>query len=94
MTQDATPADDLWLENLVAPILFGEAVATFARQLPRGGVTPLERCSPHIFFEGLRCKLNLPSLELYSCCTLNRNGPLEKGFDYEHRVCLRLGEGT
>jgi len=47
MTQDATPADDLWLENLVAPILSGEAVATFARQLPREGATPLERFARH-----------------------------------------------
>jgi hypothetical protein len=27
LTQDATPADDLWLENLVAPILSGEKPA-------------------------------------------------------------------
>ena len=47
MTQDATPADDLWLENLMALILSGEAVATLARQLPRGGATPLERFVRH-----------------------------------------------
>lgn len=42
MTQDAVPAADGWLETLVAPILSGEVVATYARQLPQPGATPLE----------------------------------------------------
>lgn len=45
MTQDAIPADDRWLENLIAPIRSGEAVATFARQLPRPEASLLERFS-------------------------------------------------
>lgn len=47
MTQDAIPADKDWLEKLTAPIITGEAVATFARQLPRPGAAPLERFSRH-----------------------------------------------
>lgn len=45
MTQDAIPFNDQWLEDLVAPILSGEAVATFARQLPRPEATLLEKFS-------------------------------------------------
>ena len=45
MTQDALPADDQWLEQLTAPIRSGEAVATFARQLPRPGASLLEQFS-------------------------------------------------
>ncbi|WP_293914057.1 glycosyltransferase [Deinococcus sp.] len=45
MTQDAIPANDGWLDELTAPILSGEAVATFARQLPRPGASPLEQFS-------------------------------------------------
>lgn len=47
MTQDAIPADDHWLENLVEPIISGEVVATFARQLPRVEATTVERFSRH-----------------------------------------------
>lgn len=42
MTQDAIPAGERWLENLVAPIVRNEAVATFARQLPREDASLLE----------------------------------------------------
>jgi rhamnosyltransferase len=45
MTQDSIPADERWLENLISPIVFGEAVAAFARQLPREDAGPLERYS-------------------------------------------------
>jgi len=34
MTQDALPTDEHWLERLTAPIVSGEAVATFSRQIP------------------------------------------------------------
>ncbi len=43
MTQDTLPADESWMENLVSPIVSGEAVAAFARQLPKEDVGPLER---------------------------------------------------
>jgi rhamnosyltransferase len=43
VTQDAIPADERWLENLIGPIVSGEAVATFARQLPRESASLLER---------------------------------------------------
>ncbi|MGI8748936.1 MAG: glycosyltransferase family 2 protein [Deinococcus sp.] len=45
MTQDALPLGCDWLERLLAPILAGEAAATFARQLPRPDASPLERFS-------------------------------------------------
>lgn len=45
MTQDVIPADERWLENLVSPIVSGEVVAAFARQLPKKGAGPLERFS-------------------------------------------------
>ncbi|WP_344983686.1 glycosyltransferase family 2 protein [Deinococcus rubellus] len=45
MTQDALPANERWLEELTAPIVSGESVATFARQLPRPGASLLEQFS-------------------------------------------------
>ena len=42
LTQDAVPADDRWLEHLIAPLLNEEADAAFSRQLPRPGASPLE----------------------------------------------------
>lgn len=42
MTQDAIPTDEQWLENLIAPIVSGEATATYARQIPREDATLLE----------------------------------------------------
>jgi len=45
MTQDAIPANDRWLEELTAPILSSEVVATFGRQLPRPGASLLEQFS-------------------------------------------------
>ncbi|GGR08726.1 glycosyltransferase family 2 protein [Deinococcus ruber] len=45
MTQDAIPADASWLEHLIAPIISGEAVATFARQIPRRDASLVERFS-------------------------------------------------
>lgn len=35
MTQDAIPADDHTIERLVAPLMAGEAQASYARQLPK-----------------------------------------------------------
>jgi rhamnosyltransferase len=35
LTQDATPADDAWLANLVAPLGHADVAGTFSRQLPR-----------------------------------------------------------
>ena len=43
MTQDAIPANEQWLANLISPIVSGEVVATFARQLPKKDANPLER---------------------------------------------------
>lgn len=43
MTQDAVPADRHMLERLLAPLLAGEAVVSYARQLPRDGCNPVER---------------------------------------------------
>jgi rhamnosyltransferase len=43
MTQDALPVAPDCLERLVAPLRSGEASASFARQVPGPGATPLER---------------------------------------------------
>lgn len=43
VTQDATPADEHWLANLVSSIVSGEAVATYARQVPKEDAGTLER---------------------------------------------------
>lgn len=43
LTQDATPADDLWLDNLVAPLLADpQIVGAFSRHLPRPCCHPME----------------------------------------------------
>lgn len=43
VTQDALPADDDFLGNLVRPIVEGRAAAAYARQLPRDDAPPTER---------------------------------------------------
>jgi rhamnosyltransferase len=43
LTQDATPADDHWLENLLAPLLTDtQVVGAFSRHLPRPRCHPME----------------------------------------------------
>lgn len=43
LTQDATPADDCWLENLLAPLLMDPLVAgAYSRHRPRPGCHPME----------------------------------------------------
>ncbi len=37
---DSIPVNEFWLENLIAPLLTGEAQATYARQLPRSDAFP------------------------------------------------------
>ncbi len=43
LSQDAVPADPLWLESLLAPLREPEVGAVFGRQIPRPGCYPLER---------------------------------------------------
>src|SRR5690606_31832051 len=43
LTQDAPPADEQWLEALVAPVAAGASAASFSRQRPRPDATVLER---------------------------------------------------
>lgn len=43
MTQDAVPADEFLLENLLAPLIEGKAVVSYARQLPKEGCNPIEQ---------------------------------------------------
>lgn len=43
MTQDAVPKDEFLIENLLRPLLVGEAVVSYARQLPKDGCNPVER---------------------------------------------------
>jgi len=47
LTQDAIPKDASWLENLIAPIRAGTAVATFARQVPDPSDSPLAAFARH-----------------------------------------------
>ena len=65
MTQDAVPAGPGWLEQLVAPIRSDEAVATFARQLPRPGASVLEEFSRHFNYPAqsrLRTRADIPEM--------------------------------
>ena len=39
LTQDALPADEWWLSNLIEPLGEGDVVAAFSRQLPRSDAT-------------------------------------------------------
>ncbi|MDP9764004.1 rhamnosyltransferase [Deinococcus enclensis] len=65
MTQDALPADEHWLKRLVAPIRSGQAVATFARQLPRPEASLLERFSRYFNYPEVsrsRTEADIPEL--------------------------------
>ncbi|WP_189055600.1 glycosyltransferase family 2 protein [Deinococcus daejeonensis] len=65
MTQDAVPAGPEWLDRLVAPIRSGEAVATFARQLPRPEASVLEEFSRHFNYPAqsrLRTRADIPEM--------------------------------
>lgn len=63
MTQDAIPANERWLEELIAPILSGEAVATFARQLPRPGAPLLEQFSRYFNYPSASRSRNAADIE-------------------------------
>lgn len=43
MTQDADPADEYLLENLLKPLIGEKAVVSYARQLPKEDCNPIER---------------------------------------------------
>lgn len=43
MTQDAVPADEFLLENLLAPLVKKKAAVSYARQLPKEDCHPVER---------------------------------------------------
>jgi len=45
ITQDVHAVNPSWIKNLIAPIVAGEAGATFARQLPRSKASLLEQFS-------------------------------------------------
>jgi len=42
MTQDALPANDDWLANMLAPLANPQVGAVYARQIPRPGTNPME----------------------------------------------------
>src|SRR5690606_17857287 len=42
LTQDSTPADEHWLENLLRPLMSCEASAAYSRQLARQDASPTE----------------------------------------------------
>lgn len=65
MTQDAVPAGPDRLDHLVAPIRSGEAVATFARQLPRPRASVLEEFSRYFNYPAqgrLRTRADIPEM--------------------------------
>ena len=43
LTQDARPADEHWLERLLAPLAEPEVAAAYSRQVPYPGASPMER---------------------------------------------------
>ena len=43
MTQDADPADEYLLENLLRPLVEGKAAVSYAKQLPKTDCKPIER---------------------------------------------------
>ncbi len=58
MTQDAVPADDKWIEALLAPFADEEVAVSYARQLPKPGTGPLEQFSR---------AFNYPALSVCKC---------------------------
>lgn len=50
LNDDATPADERWLERLVEPFKDGKVAAAFSRQLPRPDLKPLFRHDMDRFF--------------------------------------------
>ncbi|MFC4452169.1 glycosyltransferase family 2 protein [Deinococcus sonorensis] len=65
LTQDAVVPSPDTIEHLLAPIRSGEAVATFARQLPRPEATLLERFSRYFNYpehSQLRTEADIPRL--------------------------------
>ena len=43
LTQDALPADDHWLVELITPLMNPAIAATFSRQVPRPDASPMEK---------------------------------------------------
>ncbi|MDA0989638.1 MAG: glycosyltransferase family 2 protein, partial [Verrucomicrobia bacterium] len=43
LSQDASPADDHWLEHLLAPFEDAAVAATYSRQVPRNDANPMEQ---------------------------------------------------
>ncbi len=72
MTQDACPVDEYLVEKLVAPIVSGEAVVSYARQLPREDCSFLECYTRSFNYPEKSCrktKADLPRLGIktYFC---------------------------
>lgn len=54
LTQDATPVDDKWLQNLVAPLQENPEIAgVFGKHLPRNGCDPIIAANLHYHFDEL-----------------------------------------
>ncbi|WP_230286335.1 glycosyltransferase [Deinococcus sp. 12RED42] len=65
MTQDAVPMNPRSLEHLVKPILLNEAVATFARQVPRRKASLLESFSRYFNYPAqsrMRTRADIPEM--------------------------------
>jgi len=47
LVQDAIPANQRWLANLIAPLEHPDVAAAYSRQVPRDGANPIERRDIH-----------------------------------------------
>lgn len=72
MTQDAVPADEFLLENLLEPLIEGKAAVSYARQLPKEGCNPIEQYTRSFNYPEKSClkgEQDVPSLGIkaYFC---------------------------
>ncbi len=92
MTQDAVPANDRLIENLIAPITKNDAVVSTGRQLPKKNATQMERLVRAFNYPAeshLRSKEDIPRMGIKTffcsdvCAAYKRDIYLKLGgFDY------------
>ena len=85
MTPDAYPADDRLLDELIAPIISGEASLAYARQIPHKGADFFESFPRHFNYpeqSHIRSKVDLKKFGCYiifcsNTCAAYRNADLD-----------------